>query len=62
VWDGGEWRSLTANPIIHHVNGRTLQALARIEVTLPKFLVRRSGLSRHRGRFRAGYENARSDD
>jgi superfamily II DNA or RNA helicase len=62
VWDDGEWRSLTANPIIHHVNGRTLQALARIEVTLPKFLVTRSGLSAHRGRFRPGYDNPRSDD
>ena len=62
VWDGDGWRSLTANPLIHHVNGRTLQALARIEVTLPKFLTTRSGLSRNRSRFRPGHDGPRADD
>jgi superfamily II DNA or RNA helicase len=50
--DGG-WRSLTANPLIHQVNGRTLQALARIEVSLPKYLTQRTGTHRLRERFRS---------
>ncbi len=46
VWGGGGWRSLQANPFIHEVNGRSLRALARIEVSLPKFLTRRTARPR----------------
>jgi superfamily II DNA or RNA helicase len=42
-WTAGEWRSLQVNPLISQVNLRTLQALARSEVTLPAFVTKRSG-------------------
>jgi superfamily II DNA or RNA helicase len=58
VWGGDGWRSLTANPLIHEVNGRTLQALARIEVMLPKFLTKRIGPHRIRDRFRSRGEDS----
>jgi superfamily II DNA or RNA helicase len=38
TWGEGGWRSLRANPLINEVNGRMLQALARADVRLPKFL------------------------
>jgi hypothetical protein len=38
LWTAGEWRTLQVNPFITQVNGRTLQALAQTNVTLPKFL------------------------
>src|SRR5262249_46502601 len=40
TWMGGEWRSLQANPCINEVNGRALQALAQLEVSLPALLQR----------------------
>jgi superfamily II DNA or RNA helicase len=57
LWADGDWRSLEANPLIHSVNHRTLQALAKIEVELPKYLVGRTNLSRHRDRFRSRNNN-----
>ena len=43
TWSSGEWRSLEVNPLIAQVHLRTLQALARSEVSLPEFVVKRSG-------------------
>ncbi len=40
TWINGDWRSLQINPLINDVNNRTLQAIARSEVTLPPFVVR----------------------
>jgi superfamily II DNA or RNA helicase len=51
VWSGGQWRTLQANPFIHQVAGRSLRALARIDVQLPKFLIRRAERRRDRGRW-----------
>ncbi len=45
TWMNGGWRSLQINPLINEVNHRALQALARTNVTLPKFVVQNS---RHR--------------
>lgn len=38
VWQQEEWRSLEANPRLDQVAGKTLRALAQIQVTLPKLL------------------------
>ena len=48
VWGAGQWRSLQTNPFINEVNGRSLRALARIEVNLPPFLARGAARSRRR--------------
>jgi superfamily II DNA or RNA helicase len=40
TWVDDTWRTLQVNPQINQVNGRTLRALARIEVHLPRCLVR----------------------
>jgi superfamily II DNA or RNA helicase len=53
VWAGDGWRSLEVNPLISQVHARTLQALARSEVTLPEFVARRSGWRRIREQWRA---------
>lgn len=37
TWQDDEWRSLTLNPRINEVAGRTMRALAKIQVTLPSF-------------------------
>src|SRR5262249_53445964 len=37
----GDWRSLQVNPFIDQVNGRALQAVAQINIELPKFLTQR---------------------
>src|SRR5262249_41242591 len=47
-WMGAEWRSLQVNPRITEVHGRSLQALARIQVELPKFLTHRAAGRRGR--------------
>jgi superfamily II DNA or RNA helicase len=39
TWADGDWRSLQVNPHIDQVTGRVLQALARIEVQLPRLLL-----------------------
>lgn len=39
TWMDRSWRSLRVNPEIDRITGRTLHALARIEVQLPKYLV-----------------------
>jgi hypothetical protein len=41
TWNDGDWRSLTINPRISQINGRMLQTLARTEVNLPAWLVKR---------------------
>ncbi|MBY0526610.1 MAG: DEAD/DEAH box helicase family protein [Gemmataceae bacterium] len=46
----GEWRSLQAHSGIDRITGRTLHALARIEVTLPPLIARRIGAQRLRDR------------
>jgi len=51
VWTDGEWRTLQVNPRINQVNGRTLQALARIRVELPTYVLKRSACNRLRGRW-----------
>jgi superfamily II DNA or RNA helicase len=38
AWQNGEWRSLSLNPRINEVAGRTMQALAKIRVALPNLL------------------------
>jgi hypothetical protein len=53
TWIDGGWRSLQANSFIKAVNGRALQALAQINVTLPEHLAKRAGL--RRGRERRGW-------
>ncbi|HVS38997.1 MAG TPA: DEAD/DEAH box helicase family protein [Gemmataceae bacterium] len=58
VWGGGAWRSLQANPFIQEVNSRTLRALARIEVNLPKFLLRRVAGAR---RFPDGWDRRKEE-
>lgn len=50
TWVHGEWRSLRVNPGIDHVNGRVLQALAHIPVTLPQLLVTAGARTRRRRR------------
>ena len=39
IWLNGGWRSLQLNPRINEVNQRTLQALARTVVTMPKYVI-----------------------
>lgn len=46
TWMDDAWRSLTLNPEIDRVISRTLQALAHIEVKLPKFLQKTVGMRR----------------
>jgi superfamily II DNA or RNA helicase len=41
TWMNGDWRSLELNPRINDVNNRILQAIARSEVSLPTFVVRK---------------------
>jgi superfamily II DNA or RNA helicase len=48
AWTAGEWRSLEVNPLISQITVRTLQALARTNVTLPSYVVERSGWMRLR--------------
>jgi hypothetical protein len=53
AWTAGEWRSLEVNPLISQIAVRTLQALARTNVTLPAYVTQRSGwlqLREHRQR------------
>jgi superfamily II DNA or RNA helicase len=50
TWTEGGWRSLEVNPLIGQVGVRTLQALARTNVTLPAFVTQRSGWMRLRRR------------
>lgn len=38
TWQQGGWRSLQANPRIHQVAARTLRAMARIDVKLPRIV------------------------
>jgi superfamily II DNA or RNA helicase len=52
AWTSGEWRSLEVNPLISQVNLRTLQALARTNVTMPAFLTRWPGRRRAHSRDR----------
>jgi superfamily II DNA or RNA helicase len=52
TWTSEEWRSLQVNPLIAQVNVRTLQALARTNVTLPDFVTQRAGWMRSRQRQR----------
>jgi superfamily II DNA or RNA helicase len=52
TWLNGDWRSLQVNPFIDQVNGRALQALASINIELPKFLTRHSGGAHRRLRRR----------
>jgi superfamily II DNA or RNA helicase len=54
TWVGGEWRSLQVNPHIHAVQGRTLHALAQIQVELPEFLRKRQAETRRRRREEVG--------
>lgn len=51
VWTDGDWRTLTVNPLIDQVAGRTLRLLAQTEVTLPQYLVRRGVRRRDFERF-----------
>ncbi len=48
AWTQGEWRSLEVNPLISQITVRTLQALARTNVTLPAYVTQRSGWMRLR--------------
>jgi superfamily II DNA or RNA helicase len=57
TWTEGEWRSLTVNPLINRVTVRTLQAVARSNVTLPTFLTRKASLRRQQER-RARFQEA----
>lgn len=52
TWMNGDWRSLQVNPFIDQVNGRALQALATLPVSLPKFLTRYVPHSRRQRRDR----------
>jgi superfamily II DNA or RNA helicase len=48
TWVDGQWRSLQANPFINQVNGRALQALAQLPVSLPSYVVQKTARPRHR--------------
>ncbi len=50
AWVDGEWRTLEVNPHINAIHQRTLHALARIKVELPKLVAR----SQDRRRWREG--------
>lgn len=52
TWIDGDWRSLTVNPQINAISGRTLQALAQSRAELPKYLLARQSGSRRRDRWR----------
>jgi superfamily II DNA or RNA helicase len=45
TWVDGQWRSLQANPFINQVNGRALQALAQLPVTMPLYVLQRTSRS-----------------
>jgi superfamily II DNA or RNA helicase len=53
VWTNDGWRTLEPNPLIHQVSVRTMQALARTNVTLPAYVQQRSGWLRRRERWAA---------
>lgn len=46
TWTDNGWQTLTVNPHIERVQARTLQALARIDIQLPRILVIRHSQSR----------------
>ena len=48
TWVDASWRSLRVNPQIDRITGRTLHALARIDVQLPKYLGRPAAMRRAR--------------
>lgn len=50
TWTDDAWRSLTVNAGLQEVNGKMLQALAKIEVTLPPLLARQANSRRRRSR------------
>jgi superfamily II DNA or RNA helicase len=41
TWLDGEWRTLEANPHLHAISTRTLCALAKIQVELPRYVLQR---------------------
>jgi superfamily II DNA or RNA helicase len=51
TWVDGEWRTLEANPHINTISSRTLCALAKIQVELPKYVLQRQDRRRSDGRW-----------
>lgn len=48
TWVDGGWRSLQVNAEIDRITGRTMHALARIDVQMPKFLAQPAARRRER--------------
>jgi len=42
MWRGSQWYSLTVNPHLAKINSNTRAAIARSEVTMPKFITKRT--------------------
>jgi superfamily II DNA or RNA helicase len=48
LWQSDEWRSLTVNPHLAHINNQARMAIAKVDVEMPKYIQTRKGRGRTR--------------